>query len=133
MENKKIDFEFYSCLTIKTLSLAFSTHAKQNQNSSIYCIFSGSIFKEKKNETKMAFAEKHLTILGILPISERYIASKLQKYQLEISYAHIVFVIFGMTSYFCSVLYFLLFKAKTFAEYSEGKLFCTITPMRVAF
>lgn len=46
---------------------------------------------------------------------------------------HIGFVILCLALYVLSVLYFLFYKAKTFAEYSEAALFCVVTVTRIAF
>lgn len=70
--------------------------------------------------------KKSLTILGILPI-------KLRQNQSMINWAHIIFIIGLLTCYFSSVLGFLFFRAKTFIQYAECAVFCTVTGMRFAF
>lgn len=50
-----------------------------------------------------------------------------------INSVHIIFMIGWLICYLLSLLGFLFLRAKTFGEYSESSLFCTVTIMRFTF
>lgn len=84
----------------------------------------------------MAFlstAKQYLRILGILPLLERNLPLSLRQYRTELNFAHILSGVVCLLLYFSSVLCFLMFEAKTFAEFSEAALFCAVTLARITF
>lgn len=79
--------------------------------------------------------KRYLTIFGILPVPEHHLPNllNLRKNQSLFNSMHIGFIIVCLALYISSVLYFLFYRAKTFAEYSETALFLVVSVTRIAF
>lgn len=79
----------------------------------------------------LSTVKRRFVILGIFPISKENMPKNLQIYQMLINKIHIGFVILSLLLYTASVFYFVLSKAKNFAQYAEGSLFCALTLFRI--
>lgn len=80
----------------------------------------------------LASLRKQFTMLGFFPISKQSLQSyNLQNFQMPINYIHITLVIIFLLFYFVCVYNFVMTKAKTFAQYAEGTLFCIIVFTRL--
>lgn len=78
-------------------------------------------------------AKKYLRVLGILPLLERSLPLSLREFRTQLNVAHISSGVVCLLLYLLSVVCYLLFEAKTFAEFSEASLFLAITLARNTF
>lgn len=65
-------------------------------------------------------AKKCLKILGIIPVPQEYLPSKLRKYKDLINHIHLALVFILQLQYLSSVTYFFLVESKTIDKYRES-------------
>lgn len=75
--------------------------------------------------------KRNLTILGVVPVPKQNLPQPLQEYQSIIDYVHVTFLMISLISYASGVVYFLLFEASTFVEYSQQAFFCAVSLLHV--
>lgn len=81
-------------------------------------------FHQKSQKLSMfATIRWYFILFGIIPIPESSLPISSRKYQSTINLLHIGFIIVSLLLYAASLVYFVLFEAKSFAEYSEVALF----------
>ena len=71
----------------------------------------------------LVLIERNFMISGIQAVPEQYLPPKLKKYQSIIRRVHLTLGLLSLVSWLCSMACFVLFKAKTFADYAEGAMF----------
>ena len=67
--------------------------------------------------------ERSFMVSGIQAVPEQYLPPKLKKYQSIIRRVHLTLGLLSLVSWLCSMACFVLFKAKTFNDYSEVATF----------
>lgn len=75
--------------------------------------------------------KSHLTIMGIVPMSENHLPTALHQNKSVINFAYTSFWLISLVTYSLAVLYFVLFEAKTFVEYAESAFYCSVTFLHV--
>lgn len=70
--------------------------------------------------------KRHMATMGILPIPKENLPFLVRSYQIAINRLHITFMTLNLGIYASSVLYFVIFEAKIFSEFSDGLLFCAL-------
>lgn len=74
----------------------------------------------------LSAVKKNLTFIGIIPLSLNDLHWKTQSHQLAINRLHSGFITIWIIPYPLSILYFLLFEANNFVEYSVAGFFCAV-------
>lgn len=77
--------------------------------------------------------ERGFMVSGIVSVPEQYLPPKLRKYHSIIGRVHLTLGLASYTSLLCSILCFLLFRAKTFADYVEVATFVVGTFIVMSF
>lgn len=82
----------------------------------------------------LARIKRHFVMLGTFPIVKENLKwLKLHDFQILINHIHIGIVVVFLSLYNVSVLYFVISRAKSFAQYATGAFFFSITLTRLAF
>lgn len=79
----------------------------------------------------LSSVKSHLTIMGIVPMSEHHLPASLLKFKFVINFAYTSFWLISLVTYSLAVFYFVLFEAKTFVEFAESAFYCSVTFLHV--
>lgn len=79
----------------------------------------------------LASVKSHLTILGIIPLSDEFMPSALQPFTSVINVVYPSFWLFSLVTYSLASFYFVCFEAATFVEYAESVFYCSVTFLHV--
>lgn len=79
----------------------------------------------------LAGVKTSLTILGIMPISEKVLPQQLQQLTPVINFIYPLCWFLSVLCYNLSAFYFVLFEARTFSEYSECGFYASVSFMHV--
>lgn len=119
------------------LNLNLSNSSIISVNVSFRTNFQHKLFQKFRKESQhlsiLHTIRKHFTILGIFYVSKQDLPSQLRECHAFINIVQICFVMASLLSYAAAVICFLLFKAKTFYEYSEAALFSAASFLLMAF
>lgn len=79
----------------------------------------------------LASVKSHLTIMGIVPMSEHHLPSALQSHRNVINFFYTSLWLISLITYSLAVLYYVLFEAETFVEYAESAFYCSVCFLHV--
>lgn len=75
----------------------------------------------------LSAVKKNFTLIGIIPLSLDALPWKSESHQLAINWLHSGLIIILIIPYSLTILYFLLFEANNFVEYSVAGFFCAVS------
>lgn len=91
-------------------------------------------FEQKSQKLSMiATIRWYFILFAIVPIPEQSLPISLRKFRSFINVIHIGFMVVSLFLYTISLIYFVLFEAKTTAEYSETALFLAAILLQWSF
>lgn len=96
-------------------------------------IFTNSSFPKKaqRKMATLASVKGHLTILGIVPISEEMLPSLLHPLLSVINFVYPLCWFLSVLTYNITVVCFVLFEAETFIEFAECGFYCSVSFLHV--
>lgn len=77
--------------------------------------------------------EFYLTIIGVKPVPNRTLPPFLRHFGAVVNIIHILFVILSFCTYNISILWFLIFEAASFTQFSEAALFYMVSYLHLSF
>lgn len=75
--------------------------------------------------------KRKLAIMAIMPIPKENLPAMFGEFQMILNWMHVGLVFIVLLTYFLAPLYYLLFKANTFAEYIEVTFMVAVTLLKV--
>lgn len=75
--------------------------------------------------------KKYLMIIGIKPLPKKYFPSK--SVQMFFNTCHVIFAIITFVTYGASIMFFLMFKAVSFTQFSEAGMFYMVAWLHLSF